>query len=316
MIGTLSEPNWLLSTTVQASAALVGIVGGLLISRLVSLSAERSALERQVEAALDDRRRTAQVLDERHADRLVSAMVDFSEQALQPIADAIERRSIDLDEILSAHHTRGTDVKELHPFATQFVERVRSASVELNSMFNPNDVPATLSELKKQGVRFPKEDAEIYQAVLTAIGRRRPASARFAADAALAAIRGTDTARVVRDLEVRDALVSAERLARQEHDAAVARHDLAERALTLKGEPAQLGEALTVLIAFALMGIVYPSIILAVGPASLGWEWRLSVVGFFLLGLALLLGYLVRSVQTLTPRVDATQARATERGGR
>jgi hypothetical protein len=43
-----AEPEWLLSTTAQSSAALVGIIGGLLVSRLVAMAAERSAIERQL----------------------------------------------------------------------------------------------------------------------------------------------------------------------------------------------------------------------------------------------------------------------------
>jgi hypothetical protein len=38
------EPNWLLSTTTQSSAALVAIVGGFLLSRVLALAAERNGL--------------------------------------------------------------------------------------------------------------------------------------------------------------------------------------------------------------------------------------------------------------------------------
>jgi hypothetical protein len=37
------DPDWLLSSTVQSAAVLVAIVGGFLVSRLVTLSAERGA---------------------------------------------------------------------------------------------------------------------------------------------------------------------------------------------------------------------------------------------------------------------------------
>src|SRR5665213_3686378 len=39
--------NWLLSTTAQSAAALVAIVGGFLVTRLVTLSADREALRRR-----------------------------------------------------------------------------------------------------------------------------------------------------------------------------------------------------------------------------------------------------------------------------
>src|SRR5690349_15864077 len=44
-----TDPNWLLSTTAQSAAALVAIIGGLLVSRLVGLAGERESLQRQLE---------------------------------------------------------------------------------------------------------------------------------------------------------------------------------------------------------------------------------------------------------------------------
>ena len=38
------DPNWLLSTTAQSSAALVAIVGGFLLSRILALATERNGL--------------------------------------------------------------------------------------------------------------------------------------------------------------------------------------------------------------------------------------------------------------------------------
>jgi hypothetical protein len=47
------DPNWLLSTTAQSSAALVAIVGGFLLSRVLALAAERNGLALR-EAQLSD----------------------------------------------------------------------------------------------------------------------------------------------------------------------------------------------------------------------------------------------------------------------
>ena len=300
MIANTSDPNWLLSTTVQASAALVGIVGGLLISRLVGLSAERAALDRQLRVARVDEVRTSTVLQEGQADRLRAAEDEFYEDAMSSIADSID--NLDVEEILSDHCTRGTEIEELRPFAMELVDRVRQVSVDLNSRFDPNDVPIDVDELEELGVSCPNEDAAIFQAVLRAIRKPRPRPRSYDIAGIIPAM---DSSLFVRHLEVLDGLIAAERIARREHETASARVELATSSIDLKGEPTRLREALTVLIVFAVMGIAYPSIILAVGPISLTWLWRLSVVGFFLLGLSLLLGYLVRSVQSLTPDVDA-----------
>ena len=41
------NPNWLLATMAQSAAALVAIVGGFLVSRVVTLSSERQGLEQR-----------------------------------------------------------------------------------------------------------------------------------------------------------------------------------------------------------------------------------------------------------------------------
>jgi hypothetical protein len=210
------------------------------------------------------------------------------------MAESIDRLNLNIDEVLTVHCPRRTEIEELRTFAVELAERVRLVSVELNSMFYSDDVPEDLDELSKQGVRYPKADAEIYEAVLKVIARRRPRT-RGLLEVGIVQV---DSA-AFREDEPMETLFVAERTARHNHDAAAARLELATSSLDLKGEPARLGEALTVLVAFALMGIVYPSIVLAVGPTSLGWIWRLTIVGFFLLGLLLLLGYLVQSVRSL-----------------
>jgi hypothetical protein len=42
-----TDPNWLLSTTARSSAALVGIIGGLPVSRMVSQAGEQAGLARR-----------------------------------------------------------------------------------------------------------------------------------------------------------------------------------------------------------------------------------------------------------------------------
>ena len=46
----MADPNWLYSSTAQSAAAIVAIVGGFITSRLLGLSAERSALQNELAA--------------------------------------------------------------------------------------------------------------------------------------------------------------------------------------------------------------------------------------------------------------------------
>lgn len=52
------DPNWYLSTVVQSSAALIAIIGGFLVSRLVSLTAQRSEFV-QKKSNLNNRRKAS-----------------------------------------------------------------------------------------------------------------------------------------------------------------------------------------------------------------------------------------------------------------
>jgi hypothetical protein len=119
---TRVDPNWLLSTTARSSAALVGIIGGLLVTRLVALSNERSGLERQRQEAHDVRNSLQEQLDV-----LEGEFRELAEQAfvLRAADDAIEKRNTITPEILVRdHHAPSrylTEIDELY-LANRLVE--------------------------------------------------------------------------------------------------------------------------------------------------------------------------------------------------
>jgi hypothetical protein len=49
----IADVNWLLSALAQSSAALIAIVGGLLVPRYVALHAEQEAAERRLADLID-----------------------------------------------------------------------------------------------------------------------------------------------------------------------------------------------------------------------------------------------------------------------
>ena len=67
----MTDPSWLLSTMAQSAAALVAIVGGFLVSRVVALSSERQGLERRArdldEQTQDQAERLRDALEARRA---------------------------------------------------------------------------------------------------------------------------------------------------------------------------------------------------------------------------------------------------------
>lgn len=67
------DPNPLLSTTASAAAALVAIVGGLLVSRVISLATERSGLQQRL-ADLQARLRATESRTDGLQERLLLGM--------------------------------------------------------------------------------------------------------------------------------------------------------------------------------------------------------------------------------------------------
>ena len=43
----MADPNWLLATMAQSAAAMVAVIGGFLVSRIITLSVERQSLDRR-----------------------------------------------------------------------------------------------------------------------------------------------------------------------------------------------------------------------------------------------------------------------------
>lgn len=91
------DPNWLLSTTAQSTAALVAIVGGFLLSRVLALAAERNGLALR-EAQLGDEVKLAEEtyrFQQRRIDD--SDRADFLDDAIDLLVDDPAASIEDLD---------------------------------------------------------------------------------------------------------------------------------------------------------------------------------------------------------------------------
>lgn len=79
------DPSTLLSALSQASAVLVAIIGGFLVSRLVAISSEREGIRRLVEAATGRIQHIESDLDQAHQTRLNRAKSYLYEEAVEKI---------------------------------------------------------------------------------------------------------------------------------------------------------------------------------------------------------------------------------------
>jgi hypothetical protein len=167
-----SDPSWLLSAIAEASATLVAIVGGLLVSRIVGLAAEKEGLlRRRRELTI----RLALAQDEYqpvHDERVVVSREWFLEHHLDDFVQA--RGQVDLDLAIKDFTPLGSSRDEMLPFAKLIATAIGNAFNEVNARFTDGEYPLDLEELVSDGFEIPDGETAIYKAVLEQLDRERP----------------------------------------------------------------------------------------------------------------------------------------------
>lgn len=128
--GIVSDPNWLLSTMAQSAAALVAIIGGFLLSRVVTLSSERQGLERRTRE-LDQRTRDlAGRLQHARQQRRKASWERFVNRAAEDCAEMYEKQgSVSPESLANKYWVRGVPTrKEMLELASRLVQTTQQAS--------------------------------------------------------------------------------------------------------------------------------------------------------------------------------------------
>jgi hypothetical protein len=295
------DPDWLLSSTVQSAAVLVAIVGGFLVSRLVTLSAERGGVI-QRRRHRDEMRKIKQAeYNEVHDARLEVSTEWFVDHHRDAVLRALGET--DVEALLEEFIPRGSSDQEMRPVAENLISSTRSAFAEINSKF-PRDVPPLTSrELRQSGVTIPEGSEDSYEAVANYIDANTPREPRggglFNFDFPYTPSSLVVTPPIV--YERQDALISKEadicgELRALEKEMALLNEELSEF-----GKPEGVRASICVLAYLTLVGIVLPTILMALRPVPGGWITRVLVVAAFISGLFVLLGYLLLRLQALKP---------------
>ena len=109
----MNDPSALLGTLAQSSAAIVAIVGGFLVSRLVALSSEREGVRRQLLATRDRLEHVTGDFQAAHSYRLSNSVDRFAEWVLEDLAKADDQT--DYEAILYDNIPRGSSHEEMRP---------------------------------------------------------------------------------------------------------------------------------------------------------------------------------------------------------
>ncbi len=296
----------LLATLAQSSAAIVAIVGGFLVSRLVQLSSERDGLRRRLQDTRGELAHVEHLYTQAHTYRLSNSESDFFDWVIEDLVR--EQDDLDLSELLLDHLPRGSSLDEMRPYVESLLNRVRSAKSAIRNLVEPHDTSRLgRDDLKERGLVVPSSEEEIYEYVVDWLRELLPSpnvgfpglgtgsvgisSMSFPTisspvHAATDARRLDDSIREEQQLDSRRSILSAEakRL---------------DREITSLGRPAGVSSGIVILSVYSFLGILAPVVSMALLPETLEpWQtWLL--VGMFFSGLTSVLAYVAWYARTV-----------------
>lgn len=291
-----ADANWLLSTTVQSAAAFVAIVGGLLVSRLVALTSERSGLRTRREEA----KRLLEVAEE----RLAAATNDLRE------VEADRATWAESETIFAAHGNVsaasitaesgwGADDPDVIARVEVVLSRVRQAFDAVGHALSDQDPGRVDSEDIEREV--DRELRPFVADVLAQLTEEREARRSYGLGSIRAILPPRDGALIAADRQQREReyerVDEAVVVARRQRDDRAMDLGLADAALARVGRPEGIGWGFATLAYIGVTGIVLPLIVMLRGRTDIALTLRITVVGAFVSGLVvfgLYLRYVVR----------------------
>ena len=264
----MTDPNWLLATMAQSAAAMVAVIGGFLVSRIITLSVERQSLDRrsreleektvEVETALCLARERRQAMS---WDWFVDLAATACAQARGKIPDA---------ELAGIYPIREVSESEMLAMACKLNEKMRAVFEQVASAENPLELD------------IPRRQEGIYQAAFIVLEVNwRPGSQGFSAFDRYDRLIGEEN-RLATDL----AVLERER-------------NFFEQELDRVTPPKGLGLGVGVLGYLTAVGVIAPVVALAMLPVPSTAASRLVLVALFVSGLAILFAYLIYAVRQL-----------------
>ena len=292
------DPNWLLSTTAQATAALVAIVGGFLISRLVSMVSEKSAQEHRFAELEYQKKVTMDALTEVSETILARTHQWFMDQHLSSFVQA--KGKVDIADIVKNFQIRGSDKSSTLQFALLLVGTVERAHREIEEKRNLSEISPINSSVPRDAgiVKEDSTEETVYERVTEEIAKQQNHVAP------------TSSLDISEDQET---IKPSAPIVYERHDAEMAKQaDLRANMKFIAGEmslikyrissliqPRRLTQGFLVLAYFGVVGILYPLYLMTKNPPSPLLIMRTSVFMAFLSGFVILLLYIVSAVMEL-----------------
>lgn len=291
-----ADPNWLYSTIAQCSAALVAIVGGFLVSRVITLGQDKADLDRRRKDVVGRLVLAREAADGAHAERLWISVERFSRlHAPDVINGTLPTAEAMLDDWIPEGSSRKEMAEPAQNLAKlcDHIRQLDSLPDEPKALAARFHVPVSAvseavdAEDEARSDRDRSSSEFIVPYIPSASARQVEATyeaaavARDAAEQSTSLDREAATSASVRQLEAEHELVSTE----------------LDRFASVPG----LTRALRVLVYFSFAGIVLPLILEGLRPVPSHWLWRAIAIAGFASGLGALGWYLSAAVDDIAP---------------
>ncbi|WP_416174870.1 MAG: DUF2207 domain-containing protein [Bifidobacterium crudilactis] len=307
----MSDPNWLLSTLAQSAAAVVAIVGGFLVSRLVQLSSEKEGLRRRRTNAQDELKHVTRLFEAARGSRLANSREAFFGWVLDDLVKRDE--DFDAQALLEKNIPRGSSFDEMVEYLNEIIQRVDAAIANVNAYLSGDETrDVTIEDLEARGMKVPPEDRDIYDSIEYNLLDDLPEKTYDAGPHGLLinpvpylrvppiespAITTTELRRLDESIREEQELLSR----RSMIEAEIAR---LSAAIDQVGKPVGVTSAVWILGIYSALGIVAPVTVMALFPTILDLWLAWMLVGLFVAGLALVVGYIYWYARRLSQREE------------
>ena len=289
------DPEWLPSTIVQSSAALVAIIGGFLVSRLVAMTSEHGGLSQRL------RELDGQILatSDHHRDlierRIQWDRADFMASA----AHSYFSEGNATRETLAEDIGHGEDRNERLAFADEFLAFVNEMRPKIHDAVHQRNattrVPASADDLRKLGFEFDSIFESVVDEMLVA--ERGPYSLAERMTLATIPTHRDDAGRAAELQAFRQLLENIDEAGRQVDDLHRSRELTVQRLAAIKPQGV-IGVLITLGIVVAA-GIGFPVTIMTLRWETLTAPWRVALAAAFLASVLVVGVHLLRLTKQL-----------------
>jgi len=286
--------NILISTIITATAALVAIIGGFLVSRVITMASEKQSIERRLKEIDNDLKIKKEMLD--NIENLI-----FEDDINEFIQDHCEELIIEeknLQEILCENDYYELNEEDLKPY----VEELISIRDRLNeTMERSEDIPVEFKDFINQNKFQIDGRKDWYELVYTILRKERLGSRSWS-------LHMIDPKIISPHVSVYNAQIYRDRIKnrdqlRSEVEFLTIRKNEQQKILDDYKKTSGLWSGLAVLVYACIVGIAYPSLLLPYPEGIYDdkkTKWLL--IALFFSALFVIFTYLAVSIYKLTQR--------------